>query len=259
MKSIPDAMWESIKDIIPERKSKRGRPEICKKKAMNAIFFILRTGIQWNMLPREYGASSTVYGKFKKWLHEGVFAKLHSFMIYYYKEKIECLEDWAAIDTTFSKAPLAKKWSGPNPTDRRKRGIKKSIIVDTHGAPLAVTVAAANRHDSKTALETLFELKKNFKSKKILTVEADSAYDAKHLKNEFLQKNCILDVVKNPRKSKIVVEKKPSNRWIVERTHSWMNNFRSLKICWTKLPESFLALCQFACCCTIFQRILFFE
>jgi hypothetical protein len=56
---------------------------------------------------------------------------------------------WFATDTSFSKAPLTKEWSGKNGTDRGKRGIKKSFVVDKNGAPLAVHVGPRNVHDSQ--------------------------------------------------------------------------------------------------------------
>ena len=48
----------------------------------------------------------------------------------------------------YSKAPLAVDWSGKNPTDRGKRGVKRNIIVDINGASLAITTGPTNRHDS---------------------------------------------------------------------------------------------------------------
>ena len=64
---------------------------------------------------------------------------------YYFESKKEKCS-WLATDTSYSKSPLATVWSGKNPTDRGKRGIKKSIIVDKNGAPLAVHVGAGNTH-----------------------------------------------------------------------------------------------------------------
>ena len=57
---IPDVLWDRITPLLPLRKKKKaGRPRMNDRKAMSAIFYVLRTGCQWNALPRSLGASST--------------------------------------------------------------------------------------------------------------------------------------------------------------------------------------------------------
>jgi transposase len=57
---LPDKVWERVKSAIPPQppKPKGGRPRMDDRQAMNAIFYLLKTGIQWNALPRCLGASS---------------------------------------------------------------------------------------------------------------------------------------------------------------------------------------------------------
>lgn len=75
---IPDELWEKIRKLLPPPKptKKSGRPRMDDRKAMNAIFYILRTGCQWKALPCELGASSTVHDRFQEWRKAGVFRKL---------------------------------------------------------------------------------------------------------------------------------------------------------------------------------------
>src|SRR5436190_18331043 len=54
-----------------------------------------------------------------------------------------------------TKAPFAKGATGPNPTDRAKQGVKRSLLTDGTGIPLAIVVDGANRHDSKLLIATL--------------------------------------------------------------------------------------------------------
>src|SRR5215472_9431107 len=58
---IPDELWDRISSLLPlgKRKKKAGRPRMNDRKAMSAIFYVLRTGCQWNALPRTLGASSS--------------------------------------------------------------------------------------------------------------------------------------------------------------------------------------------------------
>src|SRR3712207_8215567 len=60
---------------------------------------------------------------------------------------------WQAIDSRACAAPLGGDATGKNPTDRAKRGSKVHILVDQRGAPLAVSVSGANRHDKWGAAE----------------------------------------------------------------------------------------------------------
>jgi len=62
---------------------------------------------------------------------------------------------WQALDGVITKAPLGGKKTGPSPVDRGKLGIKRSVLSDQRGAPLAVVVTGANTNDKTVALETL--------------------------------------------------------------------------------------------------------
>lgn len=75
---VSDELWERVEPLIPERKShaKGGRPAQDDRKMFTAIVYILRTGIQWNALPRELGASTTVYNRFRLWESQGFFRQL---------------------------------------------------------------------------------------------------------------------------------------------------------------------------------------
>jgi transposase len=79
---IPDVVWDRIIALlltlpsIRRRRKKTGRPRMDDRKAMSAIFYVLRTGCQWNALPRSLGASSTVHDRFRKWRKTGVFKRM---------------------------------------------------------------------------------------------------------------------------------------------------------------------------------------
>ncbi len=69
---------ERIRPLIPERpeRPKGGRPAQSDRQMLSAILYVLRTGIQWNALPRELGASTTVYDRFRLWEEQGVFERI---------------------------------------------------------------------------------------------------------------------------------------------------------------------------------------
>lgn len=108
---IPKVLWEIIEPLLPEPKLKKksGRPRMDDKKAMTAILYVLRTGIQWNALPRSLGASSTVHDRFSEWTAEGVFELLWQAVLIKYDEEKGLDWEWQAMDGAMVKAPLGKK------------------------------------------------------------------------------------------------------------------------------------------------------
>ena len=235
-----DKLWNLFLESLKE-KTGRGRPEYDRKQTLKGIFFVLKTGCQWNYLPKEFGASSTIHGKFIKWVRSGVFK------IFFEKVKKEYelqqeISNWLAIDTSSRKAPFAK-FGGKNPTDRAKLGVKIVIAVDRKGVPLFVDVAPANKHDSKLFLPLFQSMKK---SKKVIILTADSAFDVKKLRSFSKEKNIILLTSKNIRRSKDKTRYFPLHRWIVERTFGYFAWWRGLKICYAKTKETFLAFVQIA-------------
>ena len=75
---VSDALWERVEPVIPVRPPhpKGGRPAASDRQMFSAIIYVLPTGIQWSALPRELGASSTVYDRFRWWESQEVFQRL---------------------------------------------------------------------------------------------------------------------------------------------------------------------------------------
>jgi transposase len=241
MISIPDSFWKKIKPIIPMKKDFRGRPASEPIRILKGIFYILRTGAQWRALPREFGAPSTVHGWFMKWARLGFFQQIFDLVReYYLSNNME--NRWYAIDANHAKAPLAY-FSGKSPVDRGKRGIKRTIVVDRKGAPIAISVGAGNAHDSQFFEETIKKLPKK-KPAQILV--ADSAYDVKKFKRLCSKKNIAFVAATNRRRNQNLAIIKPLHRWIVERTFGWFSWYRALKTCWSKTKTSHEALFLFA-------------
>jgi transposase len=74
---IPDKLWDEIKMILPKEKPSRtiGRPVIPYRKVLDGILYVLRTGCQWKLLPKEHGSGSTCHRQFQEWNKRGVFKK----------------------------------------------------------------------------------------------------------------------------------------------------------------------------------------
>ena len=79
---VSDEVWERVRPLIPAAPShaKGGRRRMDDRKAFEAIVYVLRTGIQWNALPRELGASSTVHDRFQEWERAGYGIDTNTFL-----------------------------------------------------------------------------------------------------------------------------------------------------------------------------------
>ncbi len=137
--TISDEFWNEIKEYIPERKRdenkvyKRkpggGRKPLDKRKVIEGIFYVLRTGCQWKALPKEYGASSSVHTYFREWNAAGFFKKIWQMGLERYDEVNGIDWNWLSLDASMVKAPLAEEAVGKNPTDRGKGAAKEALCV----------------------------------------------------------------------------------------------------------------------------------
>lgn len=108
---LPDGLWQKMRPLIPGPgpKKKPGRPRMDDHQAMSAIYYVLRTGIQWKALPRSLGAASTVHDRFQEWRRAGLFGRLWQEGLAFYDEEIGLEWSWQAMDGAMTKAPLGGK------------------------------------------------------------------------------------------------------------------------------------------------------
>lgn len=156
---LPDELWEHVEYLLPERKQDplgRGRPPKDDRVCMDAIFYVLRTGCQWKALDATvFCPGSTAHDRFQEWVKAGVFIKMweNGLLEYDYFQGI----DWSflSMDGSMGKAPLGGEKTGKNPTDRGKRGVKRSVLTEGNGMPVGIAVEGANCHDKKMVEATL--------------------------------------------------------------------------------------------------------
>ena len=105
---IPDELWDEIKSILPKEKPPRtvGRPIVRYRKVIDGILYVLRTGCQWKMLPKEYGSSSTCHRRFQEWNGLNVFKKVWIKLLKIYDDLIGINLTWQSIDSISIKSPL---------------------------------------------------------------------------------------------------------------------------------------------------------
>jgi transposase len=107
---MPDAMWERIQPLLPPRPTHPlgcHRPRVDDRRAMDAIFYVLRTGSQWNAL-RATGicSSSAAHRRFQEWTKAGVFEQIWALGLEEYDEIKGIQWAYQAMDGAMTKAPL---------------------------------------------------------------------------------------------------------------------------------------------------------
>jgi putative transposase len=124
---MPDWLWERVETLIPEPVDNHPlgchRARVPARDAMDAILLVLRTGMQWNALDLTGPcSSSSSHRRFQEWVEAGVFHEIWRQGLLDYDEQVGIDWDWLAADGAMTKAPLGGSKTGPNPTDRAKKG-----------------------------------------------------------------------------------------------------------------------------------------
>ena len=146
---------------------------------------------------------------------------------------------------------------GPNPTDRAKNGVKKSLLVEKDGGPLAITIAGANVPDARllaATIEAIVLERPEPEPEHPQHLCLDKGYD-----NDEGWGACV-DFAYTPHIALVRDERPPRpkrhrpRRWIVERTLAWLSKCRGILIRWEKKPENDLGLLKLACGLLWFRR-----
>ena len=154
-----------------------------------------------------------------------------------------------------TKAPLGGHGTGANPTDRGKKGTKRSVLTDGNGIPLSIVVDGANRHDKMLVKGTLDAIVIQRPSHKIVqNICMDKGYDFPDIR-ELVKEYGYTAHIKSRGEENIRIQMPGfrARRWVVERTHSWLNRFRRLLVRWEKKIENYLAMLYLACAWITFR------
>jgi transposase len=108
IRRIPDKLWDEFEKILPKEKPPKtvGRPIVPYRNVLDGILYILRTGCQWKMLPKEYGSGSVCHRRFQEWIKLDIFKKTWIKLLKIYDEKVGINWTWQSIDSISIKSPL---------------------------------------------------------------------------------------------------------------------------------------------------------
>lgn len=242
-----------------------GRPPIEAKAVLQGIFYLLKTGCQWNALPQCFGPSSTIHENYQKLIKNDFFLQTWHHALEKYDRYVGLALREQSFDCAHTKAPLGGEATGCSPVDIKKLGTKRAMLTDRDGIPLAITIAAGNIHDSTTCISTIANLVYD-REPAFKTIELDAAFDAASIKKDLEKMGYHYQISPNKRNqispnkrrnSKLYEQPKHRFRWSVERTHSWINRFRRLLIRWDKKLDNFLDMIQFACQIIVSEKFNF--
>lgn len=222
---LTDRQWEYIKPLIPAAKP-GGRPRTTDMRHLiNAILYIVVSGAQWRLLPREFPPWQTVYHYFRQWRTDGTWQRIHATLRAAVRRRAGRHKHPTAGCLDSQSVKVAAR-PGPRGYDAGKQvvGRKRHVLVDTLGLLLAVVVTSAAVQDRDGARLLLARL--GGAGKKLRRLWVDGAYRGQLITWVLVELRIWLTVVSPaPDQRGFVVL---ARRWVVERTFAWLTQYRRL-------------------------------
>jgi putative transposase len=251
---LSDAQWTRLRSCLPAPKA-QGRPRTHSlRDILDAIFYVLKSGCHWRLLPHDFPPWSTVYYHFRRFRLNGLWSLILKAL--HMAERNRAGKDHqptAAIMDSQS-VKTVEESAHPSGYDAHKnvKGRKRHLLVDTLGLPLSVYLTSADVQDRVGARCLLAGLKPFVP--RLKKIWADGAYAGEKLAGWLEeQSGWELEIVERDREAK-GFEVSPK-RWIVERTFSWLIRNRRLSKDYERLVQTSETFIEVAMIRLILRRL----
>jgi putative transposase len=226
---LTDGEWNHVKRLIPKAKP-GGRPRTLNmREVLNAIFYLVRGGIPWEMLPKDFPKWKSVYHDFRLWRLQGIWKAIHDRLRGRLRRQQgrQPSPSAAIIDSQSVKTTEVGGKERGFDKIKNVNGRKRHLLVDTLGLVLMAVVHSAARQDREAARQVLVPLRN--KLTRLRLIWADQAYRGPLL--EWVRglrdrRRVQIEIVKRQEQQQgfVVLPK----RWIGERTFGWLGRSRRL-------------------------------
>lgn len=225
---LTEEQWNIVKKLLPQQKVLGRKPKE-RRMMLNALLYMIVSGCQWRMVPKDFGPWSTVYSCFRRWRQQGVWQRVHDYLVIL----VRCEAGRAgtpSVGILDSQSAKSADHPGPRGYDAGKKikGRKRHMIVDSLGLIIAVVVTVASVQDRDGARKVLAQIQHGWI--RLRTLWADGGYTGKLIQWVWLLRSrhrIHLQIVRrsDARGGFKVLPK----RWIVERTFGWLMKNRRLR------------------------------
>ncbi len=239
---LTDEQFALLEPFLP-RPKRTGRPPADLRQVVNAILYLVRTGCQWRMLPKDFPPWSTVHTWYRRWRRDGTWERINEALRQQVRRRAgrHPSPRASAVDSQSVKTAGqggAKGYDG----GKKVKGRKRHVWVDSTGLLLAVAVTAADVSDGRAACDLLHSRLWD-ELPRLEVVYADSQYRAGCLREDVFDLAPFrLHVVSRPEGSAGWV--RLPKRWVAERTFAWLGRSRRLFKDCERAPESSEAMIQ---------------
>ena len=233
---LTDEQYALVEPFLPKPK-RTGRPPADLREVLNAIFYLVRSGCQWRLLPHDFPPWSTVHTWYRRWRTDGTWARMNEAL----RQQVRVAagrHPSPRSSAADSQSVKTTSQGGAHGFDNGKKvsGRKRHLWVDSLGLVLAVLVTAADVHDARAACD-LFHRRLWDELPRLEVVYTDTHYTAWYLDAEvFAYAPFRRVVISRPEGSEGFVPL--PQRWVVERTFAWLSRSRRLSKDYERLTAS---------------------
>ncbi|WP_331750591.1 IS5 family transposase [Streptomyces sp. NBC_00046] len=239
MPALPSCLlepaWDQFRALLPDRAEfDPDHPLGCHRRRIpdrvvfDHVVQALVHGSGYERISSPGCSDRTIRRRVKLWAQMGISQALHRIALEAYDRMIGLGLDEISVDGCITKAPCGGEKAGRSPVDRGKQGLKRSVASDACGVPLGIVSAGANRHDSPLLGPTLAAAKEQAGAvPEAVNVNLDRGYDSTKSRVLIGELGFSAEIARKGVPAPIQAGK----RWVVERTHSWMNDYGKLRRC----------------------------